>query len=150
MQWLGREEVAARLRPVLDTNVLVSALLFRRGRLRWILHSWQSGEIAPLRSTWTLVELVRVLSYAKFGLSTENVGRVIETYLPWTESVEVPEGLTVPDPRDPNDRPFLELAIAGNADALVTGDNDLLALAPYFPVPIITPRELRERLVASN
>ena len=56
----------------------------------------------------------------------------------------------MPNPRDPNDRPFLELAIAGNADALVTGDNDLLALAPDFPVPIITPRELMERLFPGN
>lgn len=136
------------MRLVLDTNVLVSALLFRRGSLRWILQSWQSGEIVPLRSTWTLVELVRVLSYAKFGLSTGELGRVIGTYSPWTESVEVPDGLTVPTPRDPNDLPFLELAIAGNADALVTGDNDLLTLAPGFPVPIITPRELRDLLAA--
>ena len=40
--------------------------------------------------------------------------------------------------------------MAGNADALVTGDNDLLILAPEFPVPIITPRELREQLFTEN
>ena len=92
--------------------------------------------------------MVRVLSYAKFDLSTEDLGRVIDTYLPWTESVEVPEGLTVPTSRDPNDRPFLELAVAGHADALATGDDDLLALAPDFSIPIITPRGLGERLSA--
>lgn len=150
MQWLGHEEVEIPLRLVLDTNVLVSALLFRQGTLRWILHSWQSGEIAPLRSTRALVELVRVLSYAKFGLNTEELGQVIDTYLPWTEFVEVPDRLNVPDPRDPNDRPFLELAVAGHADALVTGGDDLLTLAPEFSIPIITPRELRERLLAGN
>ena len=69
------------------------------------------------------------------------------TYLPWTEIVEVSEGLNVPQPRDPNDRPFLELALAGHADALVTGDNDLLVLADEFSIPIIAPRELKERLV---
>ena len=52
----------------------------------------------------------------------------------------------VPDCRDPSDKPFLELALAGQADALVTGDGDLLALAPVFPIPIITPAVLKQRL----
>ena len=146
----GHDEVAAKLRMVLDTNVLVSALLFRRGSLRWILDSWQSGQIVPLRSTQAIVELVRVLSYTKFDLKSRDVARVLETYIPWTEFVEVPEELTVPMPRDPSDRPFLELAIAGNADALVTGDADLLVLAPDFPIPIIAPRELREQLLTES
>ena len=65
--------------------------------------------------------------------------------------VDVPQGAgRYPNPRDLNDKAFLELAIAGNADALVTGDNDLLALVHLtFPIPIITPRELRDRLAAS-
>ena len=140
--------VKAQLRLVLDTNVLVSALLFRRGSLRWILNSWQSGQIVPIRSTQTIVELVRVLSYAKFNLNSLDVARVLDTFLPWCEIVDVPEELTVPTPRDPSDRPFLALALAGNADALVTGDNDLLVLAQEFPIPIITPHELREWLLA--
>jgi predicted nucleic acid-binding protein len=60
--------------------------------------------------------------------------------------VEVSEPPVVPDCRDPKDRPFLELASFARADALVTGDADLLALAQVFPVPIITPHELRSRL----
>ena len=150
MLWLGREEVATPLRLVLDTNVLVSALLFRQGTLRWILHSWQSGEVVPLKNTRTYEELVRVLSYTKFNLSREQIERVINTFLPWAEVVEVPDALDVPYPRDPNDRPFLELAVAGHADALVTGDDDLLTLAPEFSIPMITPRELKERLLAGN
>ena len=134
------------MRLVLDTNILISVLLFRRGSLRWILGAWESGQIVPLRSAPTISELVRVLSYAKFNLNGEQVERLVATYLHWAEVVDVPEGLEVPTPRDSNDRPFLELALAGNAEALVTGDDDLLVLASDFPVPIITPRELRERL----
>ena len=52
----------------------------------------------------------------------------------------------VPHCRDPFDRPFLELALAGRADALVTGDADLLALADSFTVPILTPAALSGRL----
>ena len=69
---------------------------------------------------------------------------MLNDYIPWCEEVPIPPALDVPNSRDPNDRPFLELALAGNADALVTGDNDLLVLANEFSVPIITPRELRE------
>ncbi len=52
----------------------------------------------------------------------------------------------VPDCRDPKDRPYLELAVAADADALITGDGDLLALASVFAIPIITPAALRYRL----
>lgn len=58
----------------------------------------------------------------------------------------VGEPVPRPDCRDPFDRPFLALAVAGEADALVTGDGDLLALAPEFGVPILTPDGFRERL----
>ena len=138
------------MRLVLDTNVLVSALLFRHGTLRWVLDSWQSGQILPIRSTQAIVELVRVLSYSKFGLNGRDITRVLDTYLPWCEIVEVRGELIVPTPRDPDDRPFLKLAIAGKANALVTGDNDLLALAPEFSIPIITPAELKTRLDRRN
>ena len=57
--------------------------------------------------------------------------------------MEVAEPPVVPECRDPNDRPFLELALLSNADALVTGDRDLLVLGPVFSIPIITPNTLR-------
>ena len=63
------------------------------------------------------------------------------------ESMES-EPSAVPECRDPFDRPFLELALVGQADALVTGDGDLLAVAPLFSVPILTPDELRGRVRA--
>jgi uncharacterized protein len=43
--------------------------------------------------------------------------------------------------RDPNDNKFLELAVAGNADYIVTGDKDLLVLNPFRNIRIITPKE---------
>ncbi|MCE2399201.1 MAG: putative toxin-antitoxin system toxin component, PIN family [Gemmatimonadetes bacterium] len=54
----------------------------------------------------------------------------------------------VPDCRDPFDRAFLELAAAGRADSVVTGDQDLLVLAPRFRIPIMRPDEARRRLSA--
>ena len=74
---------------------------------------------------------------------------MLAEYLPWCEAVTVSEPPDVPDCRDPFDRPFLELALSARADALVTGDGDLLALAPAFPVPILTPRAARHQVLGS-
>ena len=120
--------------------------MYPYGSLAWLRGAWQSNIVLPLCSDKTAAELIRVLAYSRFGLTEDRQHTLLDDYLPWCEIVDVPEELTVPTPRDPNDRPFLELAIAGHADALVTGDSDLLTLAPDFPVPIITPRELRDRL----
>ena len=134
------------LRVVIDNNVAVSALLFPDGRLSWLPPAWQASDIVPLASWETIEELRRVLGYRKFGLSLSRQTGAMRRYRPWCEMVTITEPPEVPDCRDPGDRPFLELAAAAQADALVTGDGDLLAVAPVFSVPIITPTELRVRL----
>ena len=135
-----------RLRLVLDTNVLLSALLFPTGSLSWLRRSWQSEAIRPLASRDTTAELLRVLHYPKFRLTGDEREDLLSDYLPWCETVMVPKPPAVPECRDSSDSSFLELALAGKADALVTGDDDLLALAPVFPVPILTPNGARDRL----
>ena len=134
-------------RLVLDTNVLVSALLFHSGRLSWLRGAWSSGRIRPLAGRETTAELIRVLGYPKFGLIEADRQDLLEDYLPWCESIAVPDPPpAVPECRDPFDRPFMELAIAGGADALVTGDAGLQALADVFVVPILTPAGLKRQL----
>lgn len=67
--------------------------------------------------------------------------------LPWCETVLIPvPPPAVPDCRDPFDQPFLVLALAGHATALLTGDRDLLVLADDFPVPILTAADMKARL----
>ena len=131
-------------RLVLDTNVALSALLFHAGSLSWLRRAWLSGDIRPLVSRGPAEELIRVLAYPKFRLTDEAREDLLGEYLPCCEAVGVPGAVSVPDCRDPCDRPFLELSLAAKADALVTGDKDLLALADDFPVPIITPAVLRD------
>ena len=92
------------------------------------------------------MELLRVLSYPKFRLTAGEQEDLIADYLPWCETVVVSQPPAVPACRDPADRPFLELALQCRADALVTGDEDLLALASVFPVPILTPSATRNLL----
>ena len=126
-------------RWVLDTNVLLSALLFPSGRLTWLRDAWRSETILPLASRETTTELIRVLCYPKFGLTHREREDLLADYLPHCESVIVSNAPPVPDCRDPFDRSVLELALAARADALVTGDKDLLALAASFPIPVLTP-----------
>jgi putative PIN family toxin of toxin-antitoxin system len=133
-------------KTVLDTNVLVSALLFPEGSASWLRRMWRSRTILPLVSRETASELVRVLGYPKFSLTRHEREDLLADYLPYCEPVVVEEPLSLPDCRDPFDRPFLALALAGEADVLVTGDADLLTLAPDFAVPIITLGALKERL----
>ncbi len=133
-------------RIVLDTNVLLSALLFRAGMLSWLRMAWQEGVVCPLISPITTDELIRVLSYPKFNLRAREQDDLLADYLPWCETVMVSGSFDVPHCRDPFDLPFLELALAARANAVVTGDKGLLGLSPGFPVPILTPRLFRKRM----
>lgn len=134
---------AARLevpRVALDTNVVLSALLFTRGGTARLRLEWQAGRCVPLVSAVMARELVRVLSYPKFKLDPAEQEELLADYLPYAQVVTIPQpSPAVPDCRDPFDLPFLHLAAAGNADALVTGDADLLILGRVGRCSIITP-----------
>ena len=116
-------------RVVLDTNVVLSALLFGRGPTARVRVGWQSARFVPLASAATARELVRVLAYPRFGLSAEEQSELLADFMPWVAAVDIPG----PPPVVPRCRirstAFLHLAVAGRARALVSGDRDLLALA---------------------
>jgi putative PIN family toxin of toxin-antitoxin system len=138
---------------VLDTNVVVSALLFRQGETHQIRRRWQEQVVQPLVSAQTVMELVRVLAYPKFRLSAQDREDLLAEYLPYAQVVK-PEDhrnqiQSVPSCRDPFDDMFLELAQAGGALDLVTGDKDLLDLNDpslrRMGFLIITPAEALKR-----
>ena len=116
-------------RVVLDTNVVLSALLFGGGAPARVRAAWQSGRFVPLASAATARELVRVLGYPKFSLAADEQEELLADLMPWVEVVRIPDPPPATPPcRDPFDVPFLQLAVAGRAGALVSGDRDLLAL----------------------
>ena len=134
-------------RVVLDTNVVLSVLDFSNGALVHVRLGWQSGRCTPLVSAATAAELIRVLAYPKFHLRTEQQKTLLSDYLPFCESVRVPSPPpATPTCRDPFDRQFLELALAGKADFLVTGDQDILVLAPELTCPILEADAFLSRL----
>lgn len=135
-------------RVVLDTNLVLSALVFSNGRLAALRHAWQSGgRYVPLVSKATTAELIRVLAYPKFKLSDVEQQELLADYLPWCATVRISSPLPVtPDCRDSFDLPFLQLAVAGKADYLVSGDRDLLILADRFDCPIVSAEHFLKTL----
>ena len=133
------------LRTVLDTNVLVSALLFggQPGRLRDL---WGAGRLVPLVSRETFADFSKVLSYPKFRRTPTEIAALIENeLLPFVEVIEAIKpaaGVC----RDPHDDMFLALAASGHAAYLVTGDQDLLVLGAYEGCRVVRLAEFLETI----
>ena len=125
------------MRVVLDTNVLISALVFESPGAVWLRNLWQQSLIVPVVSKKTVEELMRVLAYKKFALTEADQHDLLEDYLPFAETIAIPKTRArLPECRDPNDEMFLRLAYAAKVDVIITGDEDLLALASESRIPI--------------
>lgn len=125
------------MRAVLDTNVLVSALVTPRGVAGRIFDAWESSRFEPVTSPYILDELARVL-IEKIGLHRALVLQRVELFYRLASVVE-PVEVFAPS-IDYNDLPILGTAVAGRADCLVTGDQLLLSIKNIHRIPIITPR----------
>jgi putative PIN family toxin of toxin-antitoxin system len=136
---------ALKLRLVFDTTTVVSALLFKNGRLAWLRQHWIEAGCVPLISRATAAELTRVLGYPKFALSVDDRRELLAEYLPYCEVSAIDERCASVC-RDIHDQAFLDLAQSGKADLLVSGDQDLLALAGKTTFGIETPEAYRLRV----
>ena len=133
------------IRVVLDTNVLISALLFS-GEPGRIVEGWKSGAFVPVFSNKTFGEFRRVLSYPKFSLTVQEITVLIEDeVLPFCEVVEIEEEI-LSVCRDPEDDPFLSCAVAASADYIISGDKDLLSLVSFRNIPIVTATAFLQNL----
>ena len=134
---------------VFDTNVVVSAVLFHQGKpAQAVEAALDSGEF--LVSDEIVRELNEVLSRAKFEryASEEDRARFLQSLLQEARLIEVVE--TVQECRNPKDNKYLEAAVSGNAECVVSGDDDLLVLHPFREIPILRPREFLDRLQAGT
>lgn len=144
---MGAEDFMLKtpLRVVLDTNCVVSALMFPRGRTGRLCCLWMQEAVKPVVCRETALELFRVLSYPKFKLDADEIEWLLSEYLPFTEtfSGSRPEGFAVPGLRDSDDGAFVWLASASGASLLVSGDRHLLELRGQFSeFRIVSPAEL--------
>lgn len=133
---------------MLDTNVVLSALVFEHGRLSWLRQAWMRHRFAPLLDKPCAEELLRALHYPKFKLSRDEVETLLGSYLPYTEPVDTTkaEPLHLPMPTDPADQKFVRLSYIGKADVLVTGDHALLTLSGKTRFAIEKPADFLRRL----
>lgn len=136
------------VRLVLDTNTVVSALLWR-GPPSLLLDAARRGEVALHTSSALLAELARVLGRRKFLGPIERFGvsldGLIEGYAELAPLVHAPQIAPVVF-ADPDDDHVLACAIAAKADLVVSGDSDLLKLGQYQGIPIVSPAEALTRL----
>ena len=144
---MGEEKIGPPPKPrtVLDTNVLVSALLFY-GLPNRLVPLWQQDEIIFMISKDVLNEYLHVLAYPKFHLADAEIKSLIESeVLPFTEPVRVQARLRAVA-EDPSDDKFLELAVEGRADFIISSDKHLLKLSPYAGIEIMPVAEFLERM----
>lgn len=134
------------MRIVLDTNVVVSGLRSPSRAPAEVLGRVKAGAVTVLYDARILAEYREVLARPKFkgAITPESAAAFVAQVEKQGECVD-PAGVVLAFALpDPGDAPFAEVAIAGKADALVTGN------ARHFPkglgVPVLTPREMIDRL----
>jgi uncharacterized protein len=135
------------VRYVFDTNVIVSALLFENGKPAQALrHALANGEI--LLSLDLLEELNEVLGRKRFDryVTSEEREEFLQALVERAVLIEITEN--VQECRDPKDDKFLELALNGAAQYIISGDRDLLVLHPFHGVSIFTPDEFLQTIEA--
>ena len=134
---------------VIDVNVFISAFLFTNSKPRQALDKAQDlGMI--LLSNSIFMELVEVINRTKFNryLSPERKQKLISDL---TEtSLFIEPNIIINECRDTKDNKYLELAITGKAECIITGDQDLLVLNPFRKIKIITPQEFLTKFIYSN
>ena len=130
-----------RLKVVLDTNILISILLFG-GQLEPIRQAWRKGKIKLIFCLETLEELIRVLHYPKFGLTEEEITYLVEVEIfPYAELIEINTTLDSNLIKDKDDLKFLECALSGKVDYLVSGDKAVLEVKEIQGIKIINAND---------
>jgi putative PIN family toxin of toxin-antitoxin system len=139
------------MRAVIDTNVLLSALLWG-GTPRALLEHVRNGTVTLISSPALLAELARVIDRPKFDVillhtNTSRAQTLAEVRL--LAEVIDPPPLAQPVCRDKDDDAVLALALAAQADIGISGDDDLLCLASFEGIPILMPAQALQKVLKS-
>ncbi|MFM9840461.1 MAG: putative toxin-antitoxin system toxin component, PIN family [Cyclobacteriaceae bacterium] len=127
-------------RAVIDTGVVVSALLKKEGTSRQAFIQ-AFTKCQPLISFATLAELEEVINRPKFNalMAREDVVAVLELTATRGELIDILSSIA--ECRDPKDNKFLNLAVDGRADVIISRDPDLLVIHPFRHIPILNPAD---------
>jgi len=138
------------LRAVINTNVIVSGILSRKGAPAEILNAWRERRFLLVSSSAIVMEVQAVLQYPhirlKYPLKDEEIALV--TRLLEMDALVVPGKADVVGsiPADPKDEKFLACALDGQVDVIVSGDHHLLDLGIYRDIPILSARQFLQQL----
>lgn len=127
-------------RAVIDTNVIISALLFE-GKASKIVAFLEEGSLIICLSKAILDEYLKTLAYPKFRLSEEEIGFLLNNIILKSSTMIEPSSFKERFCRDESDDKFLACADAAKADLIISGDKDLLDLAEFGSIPILSLSE---------
>jgi len=138
------------LRIAIDTNVIVSSILSRKGAPAELLNAWRERRFLLLTSSAIVAEVRAVLQYPhirkKYPVNDNDVEQVI-TLLEHDALLVTGEAeVTGSIPDDPKDEMVLACAVDGEADVIVSGDHHLIDLESFLDIPIMTPRQFLDQL----
>jgi putative PIN family toxin of toxin-antitoxin system len=132
------------LRVVIDTNVLVSGIIQRKGFPYKVVKAWEDDVLILITSDDLINEAGRVLRYekirVKYSLDDEEIKQVLLNLMRYSIVVNDPPKIDVIR-EDPADNNILAAAIEGKADYIISGDSHLLNLENYKGIRILTPKE---------
>lgn len=136
------------MRVVVDTNVVISALISRTGAPAHVIDAWLSGRFDWVTSDVLLTELSRAMGYPRVRKASAWPEHRRLQFLEQLheQAIIVRPDAVITASRDADDNRVLEAAVAGDADAIVSGDADLLALGEFEGIPVVTPAGLLSML----
>ena len=130
------------MKIVLDTNVFISGI-FWKGSSNKVLANWREGKFTLVTSLETISEIIKVLKDFKIRLSDDMIKEWVDLIVRNSIIVDPKEKIAIVKD-DPKDNMFIEAAIAGNVDYIISQDNHLLKLKEFKGIKIITPEEFNK------
>jgi len=130
------------VKVVLDTNVFVSGI-FWTGYSNQILWKWRKGKFILISSLEIILELINTLKDFKIKMDDNLIKKWIDLIVANSEIIKIMNNLNIIK-EDASDNKFIETALLGEADFIVTQDNDLLRLKKYKNIKILKPKEFLE------
>lgn len=130
------------MRIVIDTNVLVSGIFWTGNEAKVIEHC-KKGKYINIASPYTLGEFEKVISKERFALTREEIEDLIELVLSFSV-ILIPSQKVNIIKKDPNDNMFIDCALAGNAEYIISGDSHLLDINRYKGIKILTAKKFLE------
>jgi putative PIN family toxin of toxin-antitoxin system len=126
-------------RIVLDTNITISAF-FWKGYPRVVYDLAREGKVILLSSLKMEAEFIRVLAYSRFGLTPAEIVPIVNNLREYVQFIEIKSKVDVVK-EDLTDNIFLECALDGKADYLISGDHHLLNIGSYEGIQIIRAKD---------